>query len=163
MWTETTEGREYIKAISKNMVSEFAPEEMELFDELIAEYFADPTPPGLTESDTDDELAFGIGEVMTAVTPAATAMATAVLTLILTQFTEALETESAEIIKTRIKDILNSKVAEEEVTAKPEALTQEQLMMIRELARKQAKKFGMKSRQANKMEEALIGSIVLVE
>jgi len=163
MWTETTEGQEYIKAISKNMVSEFAPEELELFDELIAEYFADPTPPDLTESDNDDELAFGIGEVMTAVTPAAAAMASAALTFVLTQFTEAVETESAEIIKARIKGILNPNVNAEEEIAQPEALTQEQLVMIRDLARKQAKKFGMKSRQANKLAEALVGSIVLIE
>jgi len=43
MWTETTEGRKFIQEISRGIVGEVAPEEMDMFDELVMEYFQDPT------------------------------------------------------------------------------------------------------------------------
>ncbi len=48
MWTETTEGRKFIQEISRGIVGEVAPEEMDMFDELVMEYFQDPTPPNLS-------------------------------------------------------------------------------------------------------------------
>lgn len=161
MWTETTEGRKFIKDISKHIVAESAPEELELFNELIAEYFADPTPPDLTDSGSDDALAFGIGEVLVAVTPAIAAMVTAVLTYVLTEATEVIKVESAEKIKKRIKNIFSPEKKDKEDSDRPQPLTKDQLEQVKKLARRQAKKFGMEPAQANKMAEALIGAIVL--
>jgi hypothetical protein len=161
MWTETTEVRKYIEEVSKRIVSEFASEELELFDELIAEYFADPTPPALSDSGDDDPLAFGVSEVLVAVTPAAGAMVTAVLTYVLAETTEVIKEESAEKIKKRMKDIFSPEKEDKEDDDKPQPLTRDQLEHVKKLARRQAKKFGMEPDLANKMADALIGAIVL--
>lgn len=158
MWTETTEARKYIEEVSKRIVTEFASEELELFDELIADYFADPTPPDLSASGDDDPLAFGVGGVLVAVTPAAGAMVSAVLTFVLTEATEVIKEESAEKIKKRIKDIFSP---ENEDDDGPQPLTRDQLEQVKKLARRQAKRFGMEPDVANKMADALIGAIVL--
>lgn len=70
MWTETTEGRKFVQEISKSLVIQIAPEELDLFDELVEEYFQDPTPPNVSSSTPDDPLGFGSAETLVAITPA---------------------------------------------------------------------------------------------
>jgi hypothetical protein len=161
MWTETTEGREYIEEVSKRIVTEFAPEELDLFDDLIAEYFVDPTPPDLSDSGGDDALAFGVGEVLVAVTPAAAAVVTAVLTHVLTEATEVIKEESAAKIKKGIKDIFGPEKKDKQDDDEPQPLTRDQLEQVKKLARRQAKKFGLEPDLANKMADALVGALVL--
>ncbi len=162
MWTETSEGQEYIKEVSKRIVTEFAPEELDLFDDLITEYFVDPTSPDLTKSRGDDALAFGVGEVLVAVTPAAAAMVTAVLTRVFTEVVEVIkEEESGEKIKETIKGIFSREEKDSIDDDKPQPLTSDQLEQVKKLARRQAKKFGLEHDLANKMADALIGALVL--
>lgn len=158
MWTETDEGREYIREISQDIVAELAPEELEFFDELIEEYFIDPTPPDLSDSEGDEQLGFGAGVVLATATPAAAAMASAVLTFILTEITKAVQKESTEVIKRTIKAIFNPEKQEKEG---PSPLTKEQLAQVKRLARRQAREFGMDADLARKMADALVGRLAL--
>ena len=68
-----------IAEISKTIVGEVAPEEIDLFDELLHDYFADPAPPDLTAKPVDDPLGWGAGEVMVDATKATAAMVSASL------------------------------------------------------------------------------------
>lgn len=158
MWTETAEGRRYIGEVSKRIVTEVAPEELDLFDELIEEYFADPTPPDASAPTSDDPLAFGLGATLVAVTPAAAAIVSAVLTYVMTEAIKTIQEESAEAIKRKIKALFNPEKKDDEG---PPPLTRDQLEQVKKLARRQAKKFGMELDLANKMANALIGALVL--
>lgn len=154
MWTETTDGRQLITDLSKQMVTQVAPEELDLFDELIEEYFDDPSPPDLSESDDDDALGFGLNGVVVAITPAAAAAASSAVGYILSEVLKSAQEEGAAVLAKKVRRLLNPK-------DKTEALTTEQLRQVRRLALTQAKVFGMEAGQARSMADALVGSLAL--
>jgi hypothetical protein len=157
MWAESSEGHKLIKELSKEIVVDVAPEEIDLFDELVAGYFQDPTPPDVSQPQKDDPLGFGIEETLIAVTPAATAVAQMIISYLLTEIIKITESEHAEKVKRKIKALFSSERKDQE----PAALTKEQLEHIRKLARKQAIKFGIGPDKADRMADALIGSLAL--
>ena len=165
MWTETTEGRKFIQDVSKSIVVQIAPEELDLFDELVEEYFQDPTPPDPTTAATDDPLGFGLGEALVAVTPAAMAVVNIVLNHLMTESFKAAQEESSEVIKKKIKALFNPKKIGGEPASRVETdlppLSKEQMEHVRKLARKQAIAFGIAPARASKMVDALVGSLAL--
>lgn len=165
MWTETAEGRKYIQEISKSIVIQIAPEEMDLFENLVAEYFQDPTPPDLSPSSKDEPLSFGLGETLVAVAPAAAAMVSAVLKYLMNELVKTTQEESAEAIKKKIKALFNPE-AKDKGRAKKERqdlppLTKEQMEQVKKLACKEAIVFGIAPSKADKMANALIGALAL--
>jgi len=165
MWTQSSEGRKLIEEISKDIVVEVAPEEIDLFDELLMEYFQDPAPPDLSTKPKDAPLGFGLGEVLIAVTPAVAAMVDAVLNYLVSETIKAAQGESAALIKRKVSGLFNPE-RKDETTSKPGRddvvpLTREQLEQVKKLARKQAIKFGIGPDKAEKMATALIGSLAL--
>lgn len=165
MWTESLEGRKLIQEIAKSIVLDFAPEEMDLFDELVSEYFHDPTPPDLTTSPQDDPLGFGLSEALIAATPAVAAMVNAVLNHVLSESIRAAKEESAEVVKKKVKNLFHPEKEAEKPAKKDDGeirpLNKEQLEQVKKLARKQAIQFGIKPDKAEKMANALIGSLAL--
>lgn len=158
MWTKSSEGRKLIQEISKDIIVEIAPEEMDLFDDLVTEYFQNPAPPDYSASPKDDPLGFGIGETLIAVAPAAAAMVDVVLNHLLNESVRAAQEESAGLVKRKIKALFNM---EQKNTKDPIPLTKEQLEQVRRLARKQAIKFGIPPEKAERMANALIGLLAL--
>lgn len=165
MWTETSEGQKLIQEISKDIVGEVAPEEMDMFDELVEEYFQNPTPPDLSAKPKDDPLGFGLGEVLVAVTPAAAAMVNEVIKYLMNETITAAKDESAEMVKKKVKKLFNPEKKDDKPAKKEEGevrpLNKEQLEQVKKLARKQATKFGIGPDKAEKMANALVGSLAL--
>lgn len=161
MWTETTEGRELIQEISMKVVTEIAPEELDLFEELMQEYFNDPNPPEPSRAPDDDPLGFGLSEVIVASTPVAAAMASAVLGYVITEVIKATKDEGATLIKAKVKALF-SRGKHDEKSGSP-SLTKQQLEQIKILARKQAGRFGIKPDLSARMADALIGSLALAQ
>ena len=158
MWLETPDGRVYVERISKEIVSDIAPEELDLFDELIDEYYDNPAPPDLSSAKGDDPLGFGVSAaLMAAVTPAAAAMVSAVLAYVLKEVVKAVQEESADAIKKQIRSLFHL----EKKGDGPEPLTQDQLEAVKKIARREAKKFGMEPDQARNMANALVGCLAL--
>ena len=165
MWTETDEGRKFIQEVAKSMVVQIAPEELDLFDELVEEYLQDPTPPDVSSAPPDDPLGFGLAETVVAVTPAAMAVVNIVLNHLMTESVKAAQEESSEVIKKKIKALFNPKKIGDEPAGKAETelppLSKEQMEQVRKLARKQAIAFGIAPAKASKMVDALVGSLAL--
>lgn len=158
MWTETAEGRKLIQDISKEIILDVAPEEIDLFDELVDEYFQDPQPPDTSPAAKDDPLGFGIDEALVAATPAAAAVVQVILNYVTTDLFKVAREETAEAVRGKIKTFFRKEQNEE---AEPEPLTKEQLEQIKKLARRQAMKFGMSADRADKMANSLVGLLVL--
>lgn len=153
MWIQTPEADQFVQELSKELVSQFAPEELEIFDELYNDYKKHPS--GLrTEQGADDPLGSGLGEMILAVTPAASAMATAVLSFVMSEVLKASQEEASEKIKTRIKAVLNPKGS-----GKSPPLSPEQLEQVQKLAVKRALDFGLTPQKAKQMSLALVGSL----
>ncbi len=154
MWTETAEGRALIADLSKTIVMQVAPEELDLFDELIEDYFEDSAPPDLSISDDDEALGFGTGEALVIVTPAVAAAVSGVATYILKEVLKTVQEESASLLTRRVKNFFNPRGKEAE-------LTKEQMGKVRNLVFEQARAFGMDADQAQGLSNAVIGSLVL--
>jgi hypothetical protein len=155
MWIQTPEGDQFVQELSKQLVSRFAPEELDVFDELYDDYRKHPTAPQVGGS-SDDALGSGLGEVIVAVTPAASAMASAVLSFVLSEVLKAAQDESSEKIKAKVKSLFNPKAPE-----KAAVLNQDQLEKVQRLAAKRAVDFGLSPEQAKQMSLALVGSLSL--
>lgn len=160
MWNQAPEGDEFARELSKGLVEQFAPEELDMFDELYSEYRQDPTPPSRGERGADDPLGSGLEDVLMAVTPAASAMVTAVLSFVLGEVLKASQSEASEKIKEKVKAVFNPQPADAE-KAKAAPLTPEQLEQVRRLAAKRGVDFGLPPDQARQMSLALIGSLSL--
>ena len=146
---------DFLKESARIIVMEFAPEELPLFDELAQEYFNNPTPPKVTKGQVDDQLAFGIEDVMEVVTPASIAMVSAVLTYLVPNVLKVIQEEGIASIKEYIRKFF-SKAGSNETT-----LSQEQIEEIRKIAYQQARAFGIHHQKAKNMSHAIIGSITL--
>lgn len=158
MLNTSSQNKEYIDGVSKVIVSDVAPEELDLFDELVAEYHEDPNPPDFSEKEEDEELAFGIGETVVPVTPAAAAMVTTVINFLLTEVIKVVKEENGKTIREILSDFLRSEKRDKEGS---EPLTVEQLKQIRRIARQQARSFGMNPDMAKRMAESLVGALAL--
>lgn len=100
MWTETTESQHLVGEITKDLVADLAPEELEFADELLAEYRQNP---GRAVSE-DDPLGFGDGLIV-ALTPVVALAVQAVLKFLADEVIQAARQESAAIITQKVKHL----------------------------------------------------------
>lgn len=154
MSANSAEGQELARILSKRVVENIAPEELEMFDELYEE--AQAAPPGIVKAGSDDELGFGTDALVVIATPVVSAAVQAVLTFLATEVIKVSKEESSALIQKKVKAFFNSDKEEE-----PPPLTQEQLLMVKKLTVKRAREMGMKEEKANQLALALIGSLAL--
>ncbi len=156
---EITEEQSFIKDISRDLVTQLAPEELDLFDELAQEYFENPKPPeSLSTSIKDNPLGFGLGETIVATTPAITAVVSTIIQFLATEFVKTARDETSEMIKKKVKILFDSAGAKK---GEVSPLSDDQLEHVKKLARKQAIQFGMNAKQAENMANALAGRLAL--
>jgi hypothetical protein len=169
MWTDTAEGRSFIQTVSQEVVGEIAPEELDLFDGLIQDYFKDPTPPDLSPKVKDEPLGFGLEGVLIAVTPAAAAALKAVLDYLLGPTVQGIMKEGSAAIVKRVKEFLNSPEEKSASSAKPGKVekatppdfSKEHLVTVNKIARSEAKKFGLSDSEADRLADVLVARLAL--
>ena len=154
MFTNSAEGQEVVRSLSKQVVEKFAPQELEMFDELYEESLV--VPPGGVKAGQDDELGFGADTLMVLATPVVSAAVQTVITFLVTEVVKAGKEETTAMIQKKVKALLNP-----EKKAGPVPLTQDQLLMVKKLAIKRAREMGMKEEKANQLALELIGSLAL--
>jgi hypothetical protein len=153
MFANSAEMQELSKSLSKQLVEQLAPEEMEMFDELYQETIASPTQ---SAAGSDDMLGFGVVGGMIAVTPIATTIASAVISFLLKEVIQSAKNESSSLIQEKIKALLNPKKNDGS-----QPLSREQLEQVKKLSFKRARELGMKEEKANQLALALVGSLSL--
>lgn len=154
MFTNSIEGQEFARNLSKQVVEKFAPQELEMFDELYEESLV--VPPGTVKTGPDDELGFGADALIIVATPIVSAAVEVVITFLVIEVIKAAKGEKPAMIKEKLKDLLNP-----EKKAGPAPLTQDQLLVVKKLAIKRAREMGMKEEKANQLALELIGSLAL--
>jgi hypothetical protein len=65
--------RQFVEDVAWQVVAQVAPEEIGIFELLLAVYLAEPTPPDLSITTQHDPTSMGLDEVLVAVTPAVVA------------------------------------------------------------------------------------------
>lgn len=143
--------------ISKELASSFAPEEIDLFDEIAAVYFVKSDDLQLNDKRPDSLLGFGTGETIIALTPAILAAVDTVLNYIGLEIIKIGKDETVDMLKGKLKNLF----VDSEKKNAIEPLSHTQLELIKSLAQKKASEFGMKPKKAKHLAEALVGVIAL--
>lgn len=151
-WMSTPEGRDFIKEMARGTVVAVAPEEMDLFEEMTEEYFADPSPPTPGSAASDDALGFGLDAALVAMTPAAAAMASAVVGFLLN---EVLDLTTDRAVEGVLRRVFNR-----EKTPDTPQLNMNQLARVKALAIQQAVAHGLNEAEAERMASTMVGSLI---
>jgi NifB/MoaA-like Fe-S oxidoreductase len=154
MWNKTEESRQLLAEISKEFISEIAPEELEYADELLEEYHQHP--PQESEHD-DDPLAFG-GDILVAATPVIAMVLEAIFRFLLDEAIKSAKEEAATLVAKKIKNFFNPAVNGKEEKS---TLTADQLKKIRELTKKEARRGGMSAKKAEDLALKVVGRLSL--
>jgi hypothetical protein len=153
MWINTPEGKQAVTELSKELVAEVAPEELELVDELLDDYYANPA----VHETKDDPLGFG-SEVLAAATPLIAMALQTLFTFILNEVWVSAQKESAALIAEKMKALFHP------TKEKPEpllGLTSEQLEKAKKLIKKEAVRGGMNPKKAEDLALKIVGRIAL--
>lgn len=141
-----------IADISKTIVGEVAPEEIDLFDELLHDYFANPAPPDLTAKPVDDPLGWGVGEVMVDATKATAAMVSASLGFIADSTQDQTGSQLRQYLAAKQQDPATSPL-----------LSSDLLGALRQVALTTARQYGMEAERADAMVNAMLVTLMLGE
>jgi hypothetical protein len=107
MFTDSAEGRKIVAELTFEVVGEIAPEEHEIFNELLHEYYQPAKPTKTGKGGSDDPLGFGLEGVVHLMTPAVAALVTTLLNGLLAEAAKSLQEEGAAAIRNKIKTLLN--------------------------------------------------------
>lgn len=154
MWTNTPEGREFITRVSYDLVTQVAPQEIDFFDELITDFYANPSPVSKDQSGNDDPLALGIADILAATTPATAAMITAAVTYIIQEVIKAAQDESAAALTAKIRSFFQPE-------KESDGLTKAQLQHIYDIGVATAVDFGLPHKEAKHLAQAMIAKSAL--
>ncbi|MGF1506154.1 MAG: hypothetical protein GYB64_18675 [Chloroflexi bacterium] len=146
-----------IETLSRDMVRQVAPEELSMFDELMAEYHKDPSPPDLEAQPDDDALGFGLGEVLTAVTPAAGAISGLLVTFAIEVLKQSLADESADHLRDHIKRMLGI-LPRTPQTPRPDS---ESLRGLHHATMQEALRFGLTEDEARRLADAAVARFAI--
>lgn len=169
MWSDTADGRGLVAQLSYDVVGAVAPEEQEIFDELLEEYYQPPITGG-RPPESNDPLGFGLEGMVHVATPAVIALVTTFLNHVFTEAMKTLQDESVEAVKQKIKALFAVEKKEKadapgEVPPEPKAkliaFEREQLALIRKAAIQEARKRGASAEEAERMANALFVRLTL--
>jgi len=152
MWINTLESKQVVTEVSKEIVAEIAPEELELVDELLDDYYSNPA----VHQSEDNPLGFG-SELLAASTPVIAMTLQTLFSFILNEVWISAQQESAALIAQKMKLLFSPKKKEEPGLE----LTQEQLEKAKKLIKKEAIRGGMKPKQAEDLALKIVARIAL--
>ena len=153
MWIDTPESRQVVTEVSRELVAEIAPEELEVVDELLTDYYANPT---IHES-KDNPLGFG-SEYLAASTPVIAMALQTLFNFILNEVWVSAQKESAILIAEKMKSLFNPKKEKAEPAL---GLTREQLEKAKQLVKKEAIRGGMNPKKAEDLALKVVARISL--
>lgn len=153
MWNETPESKQLVTKVSKELVADIAPEELELVDELLEDYYSNP----VVHRGSDSPLGFG-SELLAASTPVIAMALQTLFNFVLNEVWVSAQKEGAVLIAQKMKALLNPS----KETAEPAlGLTREQLEKAKRLIKKEAIRGGMKPKKAEDLATKIVGRIAL--
>jgi len=163
---ESSDDRELIVEVSRDVVAAVAPEEMVLFRPMSTAYF--DSPDRLAQAPKDDLLGFGAGDAVVALTPVALSVMSAVLTYLRREVAQATNKEVTQIIDEQLHALFR-RFHRREPGAPPApapaapapGLSKEQLAEVGRLAFEHARAMHVPQGRARLLADAVVGSLVL--
>jgi len=153
VWSDTPESKQLVTEVSKEIIAEIAPEELEFVDELLNDYYSNP----IVHETKDNPLGFG-SELLAASAPVVAMALQTFFNFILGEVWTSTQKEGAVLIAQKMKALINP------TQEKPEpgfGLTRDQLAKAKQLIKKEAIRGGMKPQKAEDLAVKIVARIAL--
>ncbi|MBV6391973.1 MAG: hypothetical protein KPEEDBHJ_01189 [Anaerolineales bacterium] len=145
--------------LSRDMLSEVAPQELPLFRAASQAYFKNPN--ALPKTGGDDMLGFGAGEAMSLLTPYLLPAVTEVIKFLAEEIKKAVGEESASLIGEKVKSLFKKHRNPDESKNKVPPLTAEQLAQVQAIAVKEARRLRLSDKNTKLLANAIAGSLAV--
>ena len=150
-----------VSDISRDVLSEVAPQELPLFRAASQAYFKDPNMASASKSNRDDMLGFGAGEAVTLLTPYLLPAAAEVVKFLTEEVKKAVNTESSALIGEKVKSLFKKYRNPDESKNKVPPLTPEQLAQVQAIAIKEARRLRLSDKNTKLLANAIAGSLAV--
>jgi len=154
-WTESERGQELVHELARDVITDFAPEEADLFEE----YYDDPNPPNPDEEAEEDPLGFGLSGVLAASTPVAIAASTVVVNFVIQIIAKSVEDAGTDFIREKLRAVFKPETGQSDDKASP--LTKEDLARAHTLAYEEALRYRLSEEEANNLANAVLSRLVM--
>ncbi|ATB28265.1 hypothetical protein [Melittangium boletus] len=153
-----------ISELSRDLVRQLAPGELPRFEATSSAYFEDPDKVRREVSPQDEILGFGMGEILTQMTPAILAVVTQVVAFLAGEVKQQLKTESTGFVGEFVKGMFKRfKEGMDKTQARRQgiSMTPELLTRVRETTFQNATQLNLPRDQATVLANAVVGSLSL--
>ncbi len=140
------------KELSRTLIEEISPDELEYFDELSDAHFKRDV------TDKDAQLGFGFVEFGELATPAVMTLVSGIVTYLMTDVVKVAKDQMNETIKEKLKGFFSKKKKQQEESL---TLSKEQLEKITGLIDNKLREIDVNEKTALKIRDSLISSFVL--
>lgn len=154
----TAADEQLVRELAQVVLEQTAPDELLLFDETAAEYFADPQ--GVLDARGRDE-PVGFGLELAMVTPVVLAALTPVVQFLLGAAADALKQEARPVLVRWVRALLHSGEDAPKQPSETPALTAAQAARVRQLACERAMHLGMGKADAELLADSLVGGLAV--
>jgi hypothetical protein len=148
-----------VKDVSRDLVTEIAPQELPLFRASSEVFFQNPDELLSGRKSKDDMLGFGTGDAVVLMTPVIMAVSQQVILFVVEQVKKSAQEESSTLIDETVKKMFKKFRSKEQM--KPAALTAEQLAQVRKAALKKARELKLSEERAKLLADAVVGTLAV--
>jgi len=149
---------ETVAEVSKDLITQLAPQEKALFQPISEAYFKNPEKTLAENRAKDEMLGFGAAEVVTLLTPVVLAVSGDVIRFLLAEAQKAVQSESSDLINQTVKGWFG-KFRPAEDKNSPPPLTTDQLEHVRKIAMQKAKQLKLSEKNTKLLADAIVGSL----
>lgn len=150
-----------VSDISRDVLSEVAPQELPLFRAASQAYFKDPNHATTPNANSEDMLGFGAGEAVTLLTPYLLPAAVEVVKFLAEEVKKAVSEEGASLIGEKVKSLFKKYRNPDESKNKVPPLTAEQLAQVQAIAMKEARRLRLSDKNTKLLANAIAGSLAV--
>jgi hypothetical protein len=155
MAADTAEERQLTMDVASAVLRREAPEELELFDEIAAEYFRDEVRL-LRGGGRDETLGFGVDLALVA--PYVLAVVSSVLTHLESMVADSVQEATRPVLVRMVRRLFRISDGEDD-SATP-AMSRKQADIVRKVARDRGEELGISQSQADSLADAIVAELV---
>jgi hypothetical protein len=144
-----------VDALARQVIADQSPAELPLFAATAERYHADPASTLSAGSKTDETLGFGVETAVVLLTP----FALDLVKRIFTQLAEKLGDSAANSLAGRVSAMFHRDASSETAEHEPPALSAEQLALVSQTAREQAKHLRLPSAEAEALANGVVAAL----
>jgi hypothetical protein len=156
-----SEYNQLVTHLSRDIVTQMAPEELPLYPVISEAYVKDPEKTLRGQISKDEDLGFGVAEAAVLLTPVVLEVMKSVVMFLWAEVAKGVKQESTRLIGDSIKSMFKKYVPADTHQGQVPGLTSEQLAQVRLLALEKARQLSLTEDQALLLSDSIVGSLTI--